>query len=85
MSDDEARMTLTLTGHVQGVGMRWWVMKRMDELGLVGSATNLPDRSVVVVARGPRPALADLHRSITDGRSPGRVTNLRAVWDPPPT
>ena len=82
---DEATLTLTLTGHVQGVGMRWWVTRRLDELGLTGSAANMSDRSVVVVATGPRRSLADLHRSITDGRAPGQVTNLTAVWNPPPT
>ena len=41
-ADDHATMTLRVHGHVQGVGFRWWVGGRLEQLGLTGSATNLP-------------------------------------------
>ena len=38
-------------GDVQGVGFRWWARDQLGRLGLTGSATNLMDGSVEVVAR----------------------------------
>jgi acylphosphatase len=51
------RVTVWVRGQVQGVGFRWWTRARALELGLVGTATNLPDGRVEVVAEGPRAAL----------------------------
>ena len=52
-SDAAVRMTAHVHGQVQGVGFRWWTRARALELGLVGSATNLADGRVQVVAEGP--------------------------------
>ncbi len=49
-ASDPVRLTAWLRGRVQGVGMRWWVRSRALELGLVGTATNLDDGRVEVVA-----------------------------------
>ena len=46
------RLTAWVRGRVQGVGFRWWVRSRALELGLAGSATNLDDGRVQVVAEG---------------------------------
>ncbi|WP_297850081.1 acylphosphatase [uncultured Corynebacterium sp.] len=48
------RMTAFVTGHVQGVGFRWWTRSRALELGLAGYAKNLRDGRVEVVAEGER-------------------------------
>ncbi|WP_131742936.1 acylphosphatase [Actinomadura roseirufa] len=52
--DETVRLTAWVRGRVQGVGFRWWVRARALELGLAGSATNLRDGRVEVVAEGPR-------------------------------
>ena len=68
--DEPARLTAWVHGRVQGVGFRWWVRSRALELGLVGSAANLADGRVEVVAEGPRPACEALLAALrTD---PGR-------------
>ena len=51
------RLTAFVSGHVQGVGFRWWTRSRALELGLVGHARNLEDGRVEVVAQGPTQAL----------------------------
>jgi acylphosphatase len=51
---DRVRLTAWVRGRVQGVGFRWWVRCRALELGLVGTATNLGDGRVEVVAEGTR-------------------------------
>lgn len=83
---EAARMTAFVRGRVQGVGFRWWTRARALELGLVGSATNLADGRVQVVAEGPRVGVAALERLLDEpdvpGR-PGRVTGLTAQWSTP--
>ena len=53
MSELDVRLTAWVHGAVQGVGFRWWTRARALELGLVGTATNLDDGRVEVVAEGP--------------------------------
>jgi len=81
------RLTVWLTGQVQGVGMRWWIRARALELGLVGSAANLGDGRVEVVAEGRHEdamrLLAVLQPDTarnTLGR-PGRVDVAVERWD----
>lgn len=78
MSDE--RLTAWLRGHVQGVGMRWWVRSRALELGLAGWARNLDDGRVEVVAEGPRAALEQLLSLLGGGDSPGRVIGVTQRW-----
>lgn len=81
--DPHLRLTAFVTGRVQGVGFRWWTRARALELGLTGSATNLDDGRVEVVAEGPRAAgeaLLDLLRSPS---APGRVTFVAERWGEP--
>lgn len=54
MHDANARLTAWVLGTVQGVGFRWWVYSQAKELALAGSASNLVDGRVCVVAEGPK-------------------------------
>lgn len=67
-----------MKGRVQGVGFRWWVRARALELGLVGSATNLEDGRVQVVAEGQRTACEALLELLPAG--PGRVDFVAPRW-----
>lgn len=82
---EQVRLTAWLHGHVQGVGMRWWVRAQALELGLDGWARNTDDRRVEVVAEGPRAAAVELLARLEhpDGalwRRPGRVTHATSRW-----
>jgi acylphosphatase len=68
-------------GCVQGVGFRWWTRLRAQELGLVGSARNLDDGRVEVVAEGDRPACQALLDALTGGDTPGHVDGVVSRWD----
>lgn len=73
------RLTAWVSGWVQGVGFRWWTKSRALALGLVGTATNLDDGRVEVVAEGPRDALDALLSELMEPslRSrPGRVDHV---------
>jgi acylphosphatase len=79
----EARLTAWVRGEVQGVGFRWWVRARALELGLCGSATNLRDGRVEVVAEGDREACAKLLALLSGGMTPGRVMGVTERWSDP--
>ncbi len=74
-------MTAFVKGRVQGVGFRWWTRARALELGLAGSATNLADGRVEVVAEGPEQACRDLLALLPAG--PGQVEFVAERWGPP--
>ncbi len=78
--DGPVRLIAWVSGRVQGVGFRWWTRSRALELGLVGSARNLPDGRVAVVAEGPRAACAALLEALRGGAAPGRVDEVAAQW-----
>jgi acylphosphatase len=71
-------MTAFVKGQVQGVGFRWWTRARALELGLAGSATNLADGRVEVVAEGPEEACRALLELLPGG--PGRVEFVAERW-----
>ncbi len=83
---DVVRLTAWVRGSVQGVGFRWWTRARALELGLVGSASNLGDGRVEIVAEGPRAACAELV-DLLGGESagaqrprPGFVSGVAVSW-----
>ncbi len=78
---DLVRLTAWMRGRVQGVGMRWWVRSRALELGLVGTATNLDDGRVEVVAEGRREACVALLTALRSDGTPGRVTSVTERFD----
>lgn len=87
--DETVRLTAWVRGRVQGVGFRWWVRSRALELGLAGSAANLPDGRVEVVAEGPRGKCRELLRMLGGDvppgvpRRPGEVTGVSERWSEP--
>jgi acylphosphatase len=78
-----ARLTFWVRGRVQGVGFRWFVRSRALELGLAGSATNLADGRVEVVAEGPESACRRLLDVTSGTGAPGRVTGVTHRWSAP--
>jgi acylphosphatase len=81
--DDPTRLTAWVAGRVQGVGFRFWVRARALELGLAGSATNLDDGQVEVVAEGDRQACQRLLDLLRGPGTPGRVTRVVERWGAP--
>ncbi len=79
----DVRLIATVAGRVQGVGFRYWVRERGIALGLRGSATNLDDGHVRVVAEGPRAACEKLRAEIEGGAGPGRVSRVTVRWADP--
>lgn len=80
---ETTRLTAWVHGSVQGVGFRWWTRSRALELGLTGTATNLADGRVEVVAEGPRPSCERLLDALRTSASPGRVDHVAERWSAP--
>jgi acylphosphatase len=64
------------------VGFRWWTRARALELGLTGSAENLADGRVKVVAEGPQVRCAELLALLEGGQTPGLVRRVLTRWGP---
>jgi acylphosphatase len=70
------RVVAVVSGHVQGVGYRWFVRDLADRAGLTGSATNLPDGRVEVVLEGPEDDVQQAVAALEGPRAPGSVTDV---------
>ena len=73
-----------ITGRVQGVGFRWYTMRKARSLGLAGWVRNLRDGSVEVWAEGD-PAMLDALESELSAGPPGAVVRNVASEDSSPT
>ena len=58
---------LEVSGRVQGVGFRWFVVEEARRLKLSGWVRNRPDGKVEIAASGSADALAELESAVTDG------------------
>ncbi len=80
MDETKVRMTSLVSGNVQGVGFRDWVRRHAQAAGLVGSATNLDDGRVEVVAEGPRTDCEQLAAKLRGPDCPGSVNDVSTEW-----
>lgn len=78
----EARLSAKVSGMVQGVGFRFRTLGEAERLGLVGSAGNLPDGTVEVVAEGARGSVEALLDWLRSAHAPGRVDEVQADIGP---
>jgi len=77
---DRRRFTALVSGEVQGVGMRRYVQRQAQDLGLAGSAENLTDGRVEIVAEGPEADLELLLVRIRKGPPHARVADIDVTW-----
>jgi acylphosphatase len=74
------RVEAVVRGRVQGVGFRYYILRRASRLGLTGWVANEDDGSVRCVAEGPRPALDELVEMLRSGPPGARVDGVRTVY-----
>ncbi len=70
---------LEVSGRVQGVGFRWYVVEMARELRLAGWVKNRPDGNVEIAAAGEGDALARLEAAVTEGPPGARVEDVRRL------
>jgi acylphosphatase len=74
------RLHARVTGRVQGVGFRYFVLTEANELGLTGWVRNRRDGSVEVVAEGDQSQLEMLVEALKRGSRSSHVENVQASW-----
>lgn len=74
------RLTLLVTGRVQGVGYRAFVQRQALDFTLAGYAENLSDGRVEVVAEGDRQDLEGFLIKLKAGPSHAVVTTVEQSW-----
>ena len=77
------RTVAVVSGHVQGVGYRYFVRGLALDAGLAGSARNLLDGRVEVVAEGAGPDVRSLVEALSGPDAPGAVTGVEQHAEEP--
>lgn len=77
---DRQRLHARVTGRVQGVGFRYYVVTEAAGLGLTGWVRNRRDGSVEVVAEGERGKLTVLVQSLERGSRSSIVNDVFTEW-----
>ena len=77
-----ARLDATVSGRVQGVGFRYFVLREAMDLGLDGWVANTPDGTVRCIAEGPRDRLERLLALLEEGPAAAIVDHVSAAWMP---
>jgi len=77
------RLHVVITGRVQGVGFRYYVLRCARDRGLVGWVRNRPDGSVELVAEGDEASLRGLLADLKQGPSLSWVQQVSIEWQSP--
>jgi acylphosphatase len=76
----EQRAEILLSGLVQGVGFRYFVLKNAQQLGVKGYVKNLYDGSVFAVVEGERGLIEELFKVMRVGPRSAAVRNAKIEW-----
>ena len=74
------RAEIIVTGLVQGVGFRYFVLRKAQELGLRGYTKNLYDGSVYNVVEGEKHLIEKLINELKVGPMHAHVKNVNVKW-----
>ncbi len=80
MGNNKVRAEVTVSGIVQGVGFRYFVLRNAKELGVTGFVKNLFNSGVYAILEGERYAVAALIEKIKIGPSRAYVKNVQISW-----
>jgi acylphosphatase len=73
VSDGQSRVEVVVRGRVQGVGFRYFVLRRATRLGLGGWVANERDGTLRFVAQGNPEAVDELVEAVRQGPRGARV------------
>ena len=71
------RRRYVVEGEVQGVGFRYFAVRRALRIGVSGWVRNLPDGRVEALAEGSLAALVEFEAALRRGPDMAAVTNLQ--------
>jgi acylphosphatase len=70
------KIKIIVKGKVQGVGFRYYVLKKAHELDLTGYTRNLPDGSVETVAEGGASSISKFLDAVKKGPPSAEVVEI---------
>ena len=70
---------LVVSGHVQGVGFRWFAVDAAQREGVTGWVRNLPDGRVEAFVEGDLESVTRVERAIRRGPSRARVEHVSVI------
>ena len=80
---ERERLTARVSGRVQGVGFRYWIVHQAGSLGIVGWVMNRDEENAVeLVAEGEPVALDALERLLRRGPPGSQVARVEATRSP---
>ena len=74
---------LTISGRVQGVGFRWFVLQEAEAAGVTGWVRNLDDGRVEAWIEGSEDAVRRLEEAVSRGPRHARVTEMERREETP--
>jgi acylphosphatase len=77
------RIHLIISGDVQGVGYRAWILRQAQDLPLTGWVKNRDDGAVELVAEGEKTVLEQLIAHCTKGPDVSWVEHVDTAWQKP--
>ncbi|MDR3627975.1 MAG: acylphosphatase [Ignavibacteriaceae bacterium] len=80
MSDNLTRAEILASGHVQGVGFRYFVLREARKLGLCGYVENLNSGDVLTVVEGNKTVIEELFIEIKTGHTYAYIDKCTIVW-----
>lgn len=76
-----AQAHIIVSGVVQGVGYRYFVMKLARKRELTGRVKNLPAGEVEILVEGPRGLIESLVKELWTGNPWATVRNVDVQWE----
>jgi acylphosphatase len=80
MTDELVNAHLLISGMVQGVGYRWFVMRKANEYNLKGYVRNLYTDDVEVEVEGDKSLIMSFVKELNIGPRSAHVTDVKIQW-----
>ena len=78
--EDYLTVNMKITGKVQGVGFRYFVLRQAQELGITGWVSNKSNGDVEAFAQGEKADLERFIAKVKEGPSFSRVEDVSLNW-----
>ncbi len=76
---NKVRRHVYLSGRVQGVGCRYYILANARELSITGWVKNLVDGRVEAILEGDKDNIEKMVEVVKDGPTFGKVTDLKVI------
>ena len=78
--EDTLTVKMKITGKVQGVGFRYFVLRQAQKLGINGWVSNKYNGDVEALAQGEKADLEQFIAKVKEGPSFSRVEDISLNW-----